>query len=203
MLVDALNNRATEARQGIWDSAATARPQATLVMRASDRTAGSMPVWEDHPSAQEVTESRLATALRRTEAKGPSFQLALAEAGNATAAAEEEQPFGFGDLLDMVNPLQHLPVIGTLYRSLTGDEIRSSSRIFGGAVYGGALGAASGLLNTIVEHETGRDIPNALLHYTRSNLFTEDITTTRHNNSAEKQAPRQDFLAAHRTDLNV
>ena len=49
---------------------------------------------------------------------------------------------GFADLLDMVNPLQHIPVIGSIYRQISGDEIRPIIKIAGGALFGGPLGAA-------------------------------------------------------------
>ncbi|MBT5013959.1 MAG: hypothetical protein HON02_05865, partial [Rhodospirillaceae bacterium] len=30
--------------------------------------------------------------------------------------------FTFLDFLDIINPLQHIPVVGSLYRDMTGDE---------------------------------------------------------------------------------
>lgn len=48
--------------------------------------------------------------------------------------------FGFDDLLDIVNPLQHLPLIGTLYREITGDKIGLPARLAGGALFGGLVG---------------------------------------------------------------
>ena len=36
--------------------------------------------------------------------------------------------FSFHDLLDIVNPLQHLPVIGTIYRAITGDTYRHAGK---------------------------------------------------------------------------
>ena len=40
--------------------------------------------------------------------------------------------FDFWDLVDMVNPLQHIPVVGDIYRAVTGDEMGSMPRIVGG-----------------------------------------------------------------------
>src|SRR5215470_6180450 len=34
----------------------------------------------------------------------------------------EKGAFGFGDLVDIVNPLQHIPVVATIYRNMTGDR---------------------------------------------------------------------------------
>jgi len=46
----------------------------------------------------------------------------------------------FADLLDIINPLQHIPVISTIYRAITGDEIGLGSRLVGGALFGGPAG---------------------------------------------------------------
>ena len=64
----------------------------------------------------------------------------------------------FGSILDAINPLQHLPVISTLYRSLTGEGISPGSRLIGGALFGGVFGFASAVVNAIVEGDTGKDI---------------------------------------------
>lgn len=66
--------------------------------------------------------------------------------------------FGFFDLLDMINPLQHVPVVNIAYRAITGDEIKPISQIIGGAVFAGPAGVAAGLINTVIREETGQDI---------------------------------------------
>ncbi|MSO66150.1 MAG: hypothetical protein EXQ85_10255 [Alphaproteobacteria bacterium] len=48
----------------------------------------------------------------------------------------------FKDLLDTINPLQHLPIIGPIYRSITGDQPSHGARILGGALFGGHVMAA-------------------------------------------------------------
>lgn len=68
---------------------------------------------------------------------------------------KEESGFSLDDFLDMVNPLQHLPIISTLYRDLTGDEIEPAARIVGGAVYGGPIGAGLAVADSILEQATG------------------------------------------------
>jgi len=64
----------------------------------------------------------------------------------------------FGDFLDVINPLQHLPVVGTIYRALTGDTMSDAARMAGGALYGGPFGVVGALANVIVEREAGQDI---------------------------------------------
>lgn len=69
----------------------------------------------------------------------------------------------FGDLLDVVNPLQHLPVIGNLYREWTGDKIGHAARLAGGALFAGPLGLAMAGANVASLEGTGRDIGGQLL----------------------------------------
>lgn len=74
-----------------------------------------------------------------------------------TSQKSDEQ-FGFADIVDMINPLQHIPLVNMAYQNITGDEIKPVSQIVGGAVFGGALGAGGAVANVIIEAETGKDI---------------------------------------------
>lgn len=74
-----------------------------------------------------------------------------------TARDPKNEDFGFWDFIDIINPLQHIPVVSTIYRELTGDEISAPARIMGGALYGGPLGFAASIGNAVVEEVTGKD----------------------------------------------
>jgi hypothetical protein len=74
----------------------------------------------------------------------------------------EFKPFGkdgfdFFDLLDVVNPLQHIPVISTIYRRMTGDELSPAARVAGATLFVGPIGTALAVADSIVEYETGQD----------------------------------------------
>lgn len=71
--------------------------------------------------------------------------------------------FTFGDLLDLVNPLQHIPIVSTVYRAITGDEIGIGPRMLGGAVLGGVIGFGVSAMNAALEYETGKDAGNHAL----------------------------------------
>ncbi|GHD39608.1 hypothetical protein GCM10017083_01640 [Thalassobaculum fulvum] len=88
----------------------------------------------------------------------PDGDLMPGEEPTAAGAA-----LGFGDFLDVINPLQHLPVVGTIYRALTGDTIGEAARMAGGALYGGPLGVIGALANVVVEREAGQDIGGAAM----------------------------------------
>jgi hypothetical protein len=63
----------------------------------------------------------------------------------------------FWDFVDIVNPLQHIPVVNTIYRELTGDTIKGVSRVIGGGLYGGVIGLVAGIGSAIVAETTGKD----------------------------------------------
>lgn len=68
----------------------------------------------------------------------------------------------FEDLLDFVwgtiNPLQHIPVVSTLYREITGDTLPESARVAGGFLFGGPLGLLSGAVDAVIKQASGHDI---------------------------------------------
>ncbi len=131
-----------------------------LRMVESERMAGHVPVWDSNKTAKEDIAAHLAVADSDPYKAVDNALSYTTDNGTRTKADEE---FGFGDILDMVNPLQHIPLVSSVYRHITGDDIKPISRIIGGAAYGGALGAASGLINVIAEHETGADLTGNVL----------------------------------------
>ncbi|MCK8786026.1 hypothetical protein M0638_16740 [Roseomonas sp. NAR14] len=56
------------------------------------------------------------------------------------AAAPIPGNLTFDQFLSGLNPLQHLPVVGTIYRAVTGDEAPPAMRVAGAALFGGPLG---------------------------------------------------------------
>ncbi|WP_053005830.1 hypothetical protein [Kiloniella spongiae] len=76
---------------------------------------------------------------------------------------QKEQTFGFFDFLDVINPLQHIPVISTLYREITGDEIQPAARVAGGMIFGGPTGFITAIANSVSKETTGKDIGENIL----------------------------------------
>lgn len=64
----------------------------------------------------------------------------------------------FATLLDVINPLQHIPLVSSLYRDITGDEISPAARIIGGGLFGGPIGLASASANAVFEQASGDDV---------------------------------------------
>ena len=110
------------------------------------------------------------TNIADIEAK--HFRASRAEKGasnfsNLPLSGIDFKPFGddgltFGDILDVINPLQHIRVISTIYRNLTGDELSPAARIAGGALFGGPIGFVASAANTAVLAFSGRDIGDTI-----------------------------------------
>ncbi|MGH1374941.1 MAG: hypothetical protein ACRBCK_01225 [Alphaproteobacteria bacterium] len=96
--------------------------------------------------------------------------------GTVENVPEDKSAFGFWDFVDMVNPLQHIPIVNYLYREITGDEIKPIGKIVGGGLYGGPIGAASGLMNAVIEDGTGKDIVGNAMRVVRHD---QDIAVER------------------------
>src|SRR3569833_424033 len=71
--------------------------------------------------------------------------------------------FSFHNLLDIINPLEHLPIIGTIYRAITNTHIGVPERIAGDALYGGLWGAVSGAADAVFEAVTVKDFGSTVL----------------------------------------
>jgi len=62
----------------------------------------------------------------------------------------------FLDIVDAVNPLQHIPLISSIYRNISGDSISEVPKFVGGALYGGPLGLVAALGSYIIEAEKSK-----------------------------------------------
>ncbi|HEX5500882.1 MAG TPA: hypothetical protein VFX03_16715 [Thermomicrobiales bacterium] len=71
--------------------------------------------------------------------------------------------FSFATLLDIVNPLQHIPVVSTVYQKLTGDVASPGADLVGGALFGGPIGFALAAADSSIKNETGKDIGDHVL----------------------------------------
>lgn len=88
--------------------------------------------------------------------------------GVQTARPDTAQPrkdgFSFGDFIDVINPLQHIPGVAELYRSVTNDQISDDARKAGNVLYGFALGGPVGVgammaYNAVGDRMNGANAP--------------------------------------------
>lgn len=80
----------------------------------------------------------------------------------ATQPSSGTPDITFRDVLHALNPLQYVPVVGTIYRAITGDTLpealRSIGSIVTGGLMGGPVGAAIGAAGSLLQHVTGIDL---------------------------------------------
>ncbi len=86
----------------------------------------------------------------------------LTTTGKTAPKAEEPSlwggdGFGADDFFDLINPLQHIPVVSSIYRAMTGDEINAGARLIGGGILGGIPGLVGSAANIVLEEATGAD----------------------------------------------
>jgi len=92
----------------------------------------------------------------------PAAAAPIVDSTPRPANGKDDDAFGFDDLLDIVNPLQHIPIVGTLYRAITGDEIEAPARLAGGALYGGLFGFLGTLGTIAFEGITGESVDHTI-----------------------------------------
>lgn len=97
----------------------------------------------------------------------------------------------FSDFIDTINPLQHIPVVNTIYRHLTGDTEGAAADLAGGALWGGPIGLALASIGLSIEDQAGED-PGDMLY---AAVFGDDKQTD--SGTAVAQADKaQDDSAA-------
>jgi len=69
----------------------------------------------------------------------------------------------FSDLLNIINPLQHIPIVSTIYRAITGDRIGIGARLLGGGLFGSPLGLAGAGIMLALEQASGNTIDGRLI----------------------------------------
>jgi hypothetical protein len=111
---------------------------------APERMAGTSAHWQNNNS---VSTAFQPPALR------------LDDEGNKTGIPPN---LGFSELLDILNPLQHIPFVNKAYRSLTGDQMSPVAKIVGGTIYGGALGGVVSIVSAAMQEHGGGN--NTLLY---------------------------------------
>ena len=133
------------------------------------------------------SENAVTARAARGQAKGQDGQ----DDKHPTLFQDGDDAPSFWDLLDVINPLQHIPVVNTLYQELTGDKIGVGAKLVGDTLLGGPIGLIASAINCIVEEETGDDIGGHVLA-----LFKGDGVSESSQIADNSAAAAQDKTAA-------
>jgi hypothetical protein len=98
-------------------------------------------------------------------APAPQTQAPAAKSQSAAGQSDDGWDFSFKNLFDLINPLQHIPVIGTIYRNLTGDRPALPEKIAGDTLYGGLLGFVCSVADSAFTALTGKDFGDTVLAF--------------------------------------
>lgn len=118
--------------------------------------------FELAPSAFPGVDSAPKQAVANATVQHPFYEGETLD-GDAGTKAFGEDGLELSDLIDVINPLQHIPVLSSIYRSLTGDEIAPAARLAGGALFGGPVGLASAFVGGVIEDSTDQTIGDVVV----------------------------------------
>jgi len=71
---------------------------------------------------------------------------------------DKKEGIALGDVLDIIYPLQHIPIVSSIYRMTTEDDIGVGLRLLGGALFRGPLGILVSGLTAIFEDNSGGSV---------------------------------------------
>ena len=97
------------------------------------------------------------------DAAAATRHAASSTSGNTSSAKSGGVGITFDDLIDVINPLQHIPIISSIYRAVTGDAMSPTAEIAGGALFGGIVGAVSSIADVIFTQATGKRFGDGIL----------------------------------------
>jgi hypothetical protein len=112
----------------------------------------------------------------------PVVKVATADAAKADvskAGGGEEKESFFQHVLDIINPLQHLPIIGTIYRAATGERLDPVEKIGGSALYGGLWGAVTAVADVAFEAITGKSVEDTVMAWFKSDSAPSRVASAK------------------------
>ena len=124
----------------------------------------------------------------------PAYDPAQNDKGNVHAFDDQDGP-SFSDVLDIINPLQHIPIINTIYQNLTGDSQGAVASVIGGALWGGPIGLGCAVADLAVQDSTGKNVGDNVVA-----LFSDDSSTTQLAKQAQPEKKTAVAAAAPKTD---
>lgn len=101
--------------------------------------------------------------------------------------------FSFHDLIEIVNPLQHIPIVSTIYRALTGDQPKTFDKAAGDLLYGGPIGFIASLADSLFEKVTGHDVGSTVLALLTGSGKTQPVAVASNANPPQTAIPSGAF----------
>ena len=113
----------------------------------------------------------------------------------------DEHGLTFADFLDVINPLQHLPIISHIYRAITGEKIGLAAKLAGDALYGGPVGLLSSGITAALESGAGKTTGEMIAEVAQDIFGPSSPKGDGDAQAAPQEARARDFERAHEDDL--
>lgn len=100
------------------------------------------------------------------------------------------------DVVDVINPLQHIPVVSSLYRAATGDAISSVANVVGSTLFGGPIGGAVALASEIVDGFSGElpPVEAALVKNDFQDISKAKFASNAYESNSKMRVTTEDWL---------
>ncbi len=131
-----------------------------------------------------VDTGAVAPLPRNGGAQGAGGMSAAGQTNTPRQAFDDPDGPSFSDLLDVLNPLQHIPLVNCVYRDLTGDKEGVMADLVGGALWGGWIGLGAAMGDLVFEDATGKSVGDTVI-----GLFKDDNPTTAVAQDSQTSAP--------------
>jgi len=129
-------------------------PAAPAAPPAQQATAERAPIPRSHRGADGVWElPRLPDKDEREMLRGQKWRVVENEESRKLFLGPDGK-FGWDDFVDLINPLQHIPLVNMVYRAITGDEIYGAARMVDAAF--GPLAGVSTAVDLAFKSTTGK-----------------------------------------------
>lgn len=115
-------------------------------------------------------------------------------AGKQVASNDKNGFFGedganFRDVLDAVNPLNHIPIVSDMLEGETGHKVSSASKILGGALIGGPIGLFAAVADAVFEAATGKSAVGTMVAALTGDETPTETATMVASNETDPNAP--------------
>ena len=117
------------------------------------------------PAARETSsdiEDEADSAQQLSSASPAAGKAATQTASSASNNFFGEDGLTFRDVLDAVNPLNHIPIVSGMLEEATGHKVSTGSKLMGGLMTG-PVGFVASLANAIFEQGTGKGVTESMV----------------------------------------
>jgi len=165
-------------------------------MQASLLSALQTSIFSPQPEINTTTSNEI-TASNKIETTNDTNTVII-EGSTLNSLAQlsfGEDGLDYNDAFDIVNILQHIPVVSAFYQDVTEQEdISMISKLAGGYLYGGPSGLAYSALNLAIESYSGTSISEAVLNFNYDSLFSSEDAPKEQQITSQTPVKQFNFL---------